>query len=458
LYVVLLTVLLSGLFFYGYPLYKQEGNPLPLISKAAKLTLNHRDIEMVSANPEIYLAKTSLGSESITTLLKSRGWKYKEQMGAGYIFTNHGKTSVVTSRQYTRFFQIFAIPSEMAPNSNLVSINLVATGDILMHNTVITSGITGTTYNFEHLYAPIKDFIAAGDYASVNLETSLAGPSSGYTGYPLFNSPDSIAVALKESGFDLVVTANNHILDRGFQGALRTMNVLHNAGLDTAGTYQSAAEKQKSLIKDIRGVKVGYLAYSYSTNGIPVPADKPYFFNYLEPDKIKADIAALRPKVDVLVLALHWGVEYSPYPTEIQRQQAKEFFQAGADAILGSHPHVVQPMEIMNISGQDKFVIYSMGNSMGNQNGVERNSGVLFNLLFTKDLSSGVTNFSGYEYTPLFIHPYYDNGKRLFRVVPISDTIEAIQNGEDPYLKTDALPMLQQVLEETNKTLHQLQS
>jgi poly-gamma-glutamate capsule biosynthesis protein CapA/YwtB (metallophosphatase superfamily) len=452
------ATLLTGLFCFGYPLYKQEGNPLPLVSAALRLTFNNNNIEPISTDPEVYLAKTSLGSQSIISLMKSRGWHYQEQMGAGFLFANHGETAVVTSRQYSRYYQIYTMPPETRINPNTEVINLVATGDILMHNTVIASGLHGDTYNFEHLYAPIKDLVTAGDYASVNLETALAGPATGYTGYPLFNSPDSIATALQKAGFDLVVTANNHILDRGFPAAVRTMDVLRNAGLDTAGTHKSALEKQNYLIKDIRGVKVGYLAYSYSTNGIPVPADKPYFYDFLEPSKIKADIKAIRPMVDVLVLVLHWGVEYSPFPTEVQRQQAKDYFQTGADVILGSHPHVVQPMEIMKINGQDKFVIYSMGNSMGNQNGVERNSGVLFNLQFTKNFSQGITTFTGFEYTPLYIHPYSERGRQMFRVVPISDTIKAIQNGQDPYLGEESIPLLEKVLNDTNVTLHQLQS
>ncbi|PKM76507.1 MAG: capsular biosynthesis protein [Firmicutes bacterium HGW-Firmicutes-15] len=335
------------------------------------------------------------------------------------------------------------------------TITLTATGDILMHNTVIASGKQGDSYNYDHLFAPIKKLIEEGDYSSVNLESAIAGPASGYTGYPVFNSPDSIANALKNNGFDLAVTASNHTLDRGYSGALRTLDVLRQAGLDTTGTFKTPEEKRNFLVKDIRGVKVGYLAYSYDTNGIPLPQDKPYFYNLLDRDKIISDISALRPEVDLLVLVLHWGVEYSPYPTEQQRKLAKEFFEKGADVILGSHPHVIQPMETMQINGKDKFVIYSMGNSMGNQNGVERNSGVILKLQFTKDLNQGETNLSGVSYTPIFMHPYYINGRQMFRVVPIQATIKAIQAGKDPYLGTDSIPLLQEVLAATNKQLTQ---
>jgi len=457
LFVILISIFVVVLLFSKLNvIYMQEGNPLPIVSAAIKLGWNNSDIEPVTTSPEIYLIRTTDGIDPIISLMESRGWSYKEQLGAGIVFVHNGELLTLSSRMYSRRYMIISIPTSSytptVPDS--ATISLVATGDILMHNTVIAAGKQGDVYNYDQLFAPVKHLIEEGDYASVNLESALAGPSSGYTGYPQFNSPDSIANSLKNTGFDLAVTASNHIMDRGFSGALRTMDVLRQAGLDTTGTFKTPKEKQTFLIKDIRGVKVGYLAYSYSTNGIPVPADKPYFYNFLDRDKIITDITTLRPQVDLLVLVLHWGVEYSPYPTEQQRKLATEFFKKGADVILGSHPHVIQPMEIMKINGKDKFVIYSMGNSMGNQNGVERNSGVILNLRFTKMLPQGETILTGVSYTPTYIHPYYVNSRQMFRVVPIEETMKAIQAEKDPYLGKDSLPLLQQVMDATNKTLN----
>lgn len=450
-------VLIMGLAWLKLiPLYQQEGNLLPMASAAYHLATQPASITAIPGENEKFLSRSSDGLQPLIDMMASRGWNYKEQMGAGIIFTKNGAVATVSSRMYTRRYMIFSIPEpdQKTVVADAATINLVATGDILMHNTVIASGLQGGDYNFDHLYSPIKHLIEAGDYASVNLECALAGPASGYTGYPLFNSPDAIAPALKKSGFDLVVTANNHILDRGFQGALRTMDTLRNAGLDTTGTFKTQQERQKPLIKDLHGVKVGYLAYSYSTNGIPVPADKPYFYNFLDKQQILSDITELRPQVDLVVLLLHWGVEYSPLPTASQRQMARGLFTTGADVILGSHPHVIQPMEVMQINGQDKFVIYSMGNSMGNQNGVERNSGVVLNLQFSKHLTEGKTVLSGVNYTPTYIHPYYIGKKRTFRVVPIEDTIAAIKAGTEPILGPESIPELEKVLTATNQTLN----
>jgi len=334
------------------------------------------------------------------------------------------------------------------------TVTLIATGDILMHNTQIWSGEQQDgSYRFESFFSPVKHLLTAGDYTSANFEAPLAGSESGYTGYPLFNSPDAMAITLKDAGFGLVVTANNHILDRGPQGALRTLDVLRSAGLDTVGSYKSPEEARTSLIKEIRGVKVGYLAYTYGTNGIPLPKDKPYLVNLLDPAKVKTDIAALRPQVDVLVLVLHWGVEYNPGVTEEQKRLARDFLTAGADVILGSHPHVLEPMELFNINGQNKFVIYSMGNFIGDQRGIERNSGIVLKLRFTKDFTTGATALQEVSYTPTYSHSYRENGRQQFRVIPVEETIGAIKAHTEPYLTESDLPVLEQVLARTRHCL-----
>ena len=188
------------------------------------------------------------------------------------------------------------------------SITLTSVGDILMHNTQIWSGEQPDgTYDFENFFAPVKDYLTRGDFTTVTFEAALNGPESGYTGYPLFNSPDAIARTIGNAGFDLVNLANNHILDRGYSGAARTMDVFKNAGLSIIGTNRTSDDL--SFVQEIRGVKVGYLAYTESTNGLSVPDDKSYFINYFNKEKILKDISLLRPQVDVLILILHWGVE-----------------------------------------------------------------------------------------------------------------------------------------------------
>jgi len=343
---------------------------------------------------------------------------------------------------------------ESEPEPKVETITLLATGDCLMHNTQIWSGQRSDgSYNFDAFFKQVQPIIAAADYSSTNFEAPMAGAASGYTGYPLFNSPDEMALALKGAGFDLVVTANNHILDRGAQGALRTLQVLEQSGLDTVGAYSSQEASQEYLIKNLKGVRVGYLAYTYSTNGITVPADKPYLVNFLDRDRILNDINALRPRVDVLVLVLHWGVEYSPQPTEEQKTLAREFCAAGADIILGSHPHVIQTMEVIPVEDRNCFVIYSMGNFISHQRGLERNSGVILQMKFSKNLTRNETKLIKVDYIPTYSHSYYDNGRQQFRVVPVEETIRRIEQGEEPYLNRGDIPTLQAVLNHTRSQL-----
>lgn len=338
------------------------------------------------------------------------------------------------------------------------TITLTAAGDCLMHNTQIWSGMQQDgSYSFPTFFADVEYLIKQGDYSSTNFEAPMAGADAGYSGYPIFNSPDAAAEAFANAGFDLIITANNHILDKGFDGASRTMQVLHDSDLDTVGTYLSAEDKQQFLIKDIRNVKVGYLAYSYSTNGMPVPPEHPYFFNFLDPEQILADIEALRPQVDVLVLVLHWGVEYSPQPTNEQKDLARQFLTAGADIILGSHPHVIQSMEVLKINDKDKFVIYSMGNFISHQKGLERNSGIVLKLKLTKDFDSGKTILSEVSYTPTYSHFYEANGKLNFRVVPVEKTIKKIKDGQEPFLTSEQLDDLEAVLLQTQSQLGPMQ-
>ncbi|MEN6348448.1 MAG: CapA family protein [Syntrophomonas sp.] len=338
--------------------------------------------------------------------------------------------------------------------THIETVTLIAAGDCLMHNTQIAAGLQPDgSYRFDHFFTEVQDLIGEGDYSSTNFEAAMAGPASGYTGYPMFNSPDAAAKLFKNAGFDLVVSANNHCLDRGCQGALRTLDVLHQAGLDTVGTYKSQADSKSFLIRDIRGVKVGYLAYTYGTNGIPVPAQYSFLVNFIDKSKIMADIKKLRPQVDILALVLHWGLEYNPQPTPEQKVLAREFFEAGADVILGSHPHVIQTMEVIKVAGQDKFVIYSMGNFVSHQIGQERNSGIVLKMKFKKDFSNNKTTLEEVSYTPTFSQSYRENGKFQFRVVPVEESIAKIKAGQEPHMGSDYLPVLQSVLASTRSQL-----
>lgn len=198
------------------------------------------------------------------------------------------------------------IPEEIdLPNP---TVTIAAAGDVMMHDGQIWAGYddVADTFDYSEFFHVVKDEISSADLAMADLETTLAGKEQKYTGYPMFNSPDELADALKDAGFDVIITSNNHSLDRGAKGALRTLKVLKERGLSTIGTYESEEDRQQILIKDINNMKVAFLSYTYGTNGIPIPSDRPYLVNLIDEDVILEDLARARELADAVIVPTFW--------------------------------------------------------------------------------------------------------------------------------------------------------
>lgn len=248
------------------------------------------------------------------------------------------------------------------------TVSLIFFGDAMMHTQQLERakalGTADNPYNFDDCFNLISPVVKNADYAVVNLELALGG-GNDYSGFPRFSAPDSYAVALKDAGFDLFITANNHCLDRGHQGVRRTVHVLDSLNVDHIGTYADFATKAKQLpfIKEINGIKIGFLNYTYATNGIP--ATDGVAVNYLNLDSIRADVASTRASgAEFIIVMPHWGNEYVMNESRNQRALADSLLHMGVDAIIGSHPHVVQPMNMVanNETGKDALIVYSLGN------------------------------------------------------------------------------------------------
>ncbi|MBC7292993.1 MAG: CapA family protein, partial [Thermoleophilia bacterium] len=208
----------------------------------------------------------------------------------------------------------------------------------------VKDAATGS-YDFRPIFAPVAPYLARTDYTVANLETKLAGPGPGYSGYPLFNSPAELAYALRDVGVDLLATANNHALDMGWQGLTATLDKLDEAGLAHVGTYRSAHEKQKPFIVDLRGIRVAFLNYTASLNGFSLPKEHPYAVNLLDPLQVAEDAQVARLwGADVVIALLHFGNEYQREPDPEETKLTQELLSRGVDVIIGSHPHVVQPI------------------------------------------------------------------------------------------------------------------
>lgn len=305
---------------------------------------------------------------------------------------------------------------------------LVFGGDLLMHVPLGASVLDPATghYDFSRIFAPISPLLGEGDLAAASLETVLAGAGAGYTGYPRLNSPSDLAAELAESGFGLISTATNHSLDHGWDGLVATADALDAAGMAHAGSYRSAAERTTPLVRDVGGVKVAFLAYAEWLNGLPLPKDRPYAVSMLERDQVSDDVRRARAAgAEVLVAQVHWGSEYMRQPSRPQREAARMLLEEGVDVIVGSHPHVVQPIVTMTVDRGGRpftgYVAYSLGNMVSTQVWRYSDSG----LLLYVDIERNATGarVTGLRYLPVYIQRGWEDGRRAYLVVPVSPDI-----------------------------------
>jgi len=235
-------------------------------------------------------------------------------------------------------------------------------------------------------------------------------------------------------------------LDMGWSGLTATMDNLDRVGMEYTGNARSPQARNNLLIKDVKGVKLGFLNYTETTNGVPVPAGKEYAVNMINLDTIKKDIANLKNKqADMVIVYLHFGTEYKRYPTEEQKKLARQVFDAGADIILGDHVHVLQPME----KEGEKFIVYSLGNFISNQRWQYSDSGIILNLTFEKNLVQNKTYLKDVSYIPVWVDTYPAGGMLRYRVVAVEKAVADYQNGTDPLLTAEDAARLKQVWEET---------
>lgn len=303
------------------------------------------------------------------------------------------------------------------------TVTLLAVGDVMMHDGQIWAGYNekNDSFDYSEFFHVVKDEITSADIAMADLETTLAGKEQKYTGYPMFNSPDELADALKDAGFDIIVTSNNHSLDRGAKGALRTIEVLKERGLTPVGTYESEEDREKILVKEVNNINIAFLSYTYGTNGIPVPTDKKYLVNLIDEELILGDIRRAREKADAVVVYLHFGEEYQQSPSKAQRNLAHLVLKNGADIIVASHPHVIQPGEWMEVQETDgriikKYVIYSMGNFISAQRFPHTEEGLMMKFTLEKDLEQNKVYLTDVKETDTWVDKFVRDGKMRYVV------------------------------------------
>ncbi len=245
-------------------------------------------------------------------------------------------------------------------------ITLVMVGDVLLHTRVAESGRKEDGgYDFSAVFAHVKEEIEAADLALVNQEVIIGGEELGVTGYPSFNAPYELGDALADTGFDVVLHATNHALDKGKRGILNCLAFWEENYPEMAvlGIHQSQARQEEIYIYEQEGIKVAVLNYTYGTNGIALPGDMPYAVDLLEKDRMSRDLQKAREEADFVIVCPHWGTEYSLEASKSQKDLAAWFAEKGADLVLGTHPHVIEPIEILDGEEEEgTLVYYSLGN------------------------------------------------------------------------------------------------
>lgn len=243
---------------------------------------------------------------------------------------------------------------------------LIMVGDVLMHMRVTNSGKQADgTYNYDHLFAPTRELVEAADLALVNQEVILGGPELGYSGYPRFNAPYEVADALVEAGFDVVLHATNHTLDKGKEGVLNSLNYWRENYPEIAviGMQDSQEAQDQIYVYEKDGIRIAILNYTYGTNGLPIPKDMPFIVNLLNEERIASDVARAKEQADFVVVCPHWGTEYTHKASKAQKQWTQFFLECGVDLCIGTHPHVIEPVEwVEDEAGHRMLVYYSLGN------------------------------------------------------------------------------------------------
>ena len=275
---------------------------------------------------------------------------------------------------------------KLVPKEKDYSLKLFMVGDALIHSGVyMDAEKPDGTYDFKPMLANLKPIISKYDLAYYNQETILGGKELGYSSYPMFNSPDEVGDAFIDAGFDLVSLATNHTMDKREIGVLNSVKYWKSKkNVVTSGQWDSWDERNKVRIYEKNNIKYAFFSYTTWTNGLNPPVGKEYLTNIYSDDKAKEDIEKVRDKVDVVLVAMHWGTEYSLGVSYDQEKIANYLSELGVDVIIGAHPHVVEPVEFIN-DGKT-FVIYSLGNFISDQDGTERLTGLMSEITIKKHI------------------------------------------------------------------------
>ena len=326
-----------------------------------------------------------------------------------------------------------------------ITVTLGCTGDILIHNPILKA-YSPSGYDFNDMFKYVNSYFSKYDYMVANLEVTLGGENRAYSGYPVFNTPDTIVDALKQSGVDMLLTANNHCYDTGKNGFNRTVEVLNQKQIDHIGTRSET--DLPYLVKDVNGIKFGLINYTYETpryngrktlNGLAMQSEVETLvnsFNYSDLDAFYTELATHIESMktdgaEVVMLYIHWGNEYKTSPNSYQTSMAKRIADLGVDVIVGGHPHVVEPIEIIKseVTGKQTVCLYSMGNAVSNQRIAfmrlktgHTEDGVIFETTFTKNPDGSII-LDKINIVPTWVNMHTDSSKH-YHMLPLDKSLD----------------------------------
>ncbi len=302
-------------------------------------------------------------------------------------------------------------------------VSFLAVGDNLIHGAIYLDPYHKNEqgYDFRSVYEPIKPYLQNIDIKNINQETVLGGVELGLSHYPQFNGPQEIGEAVVDCGFNWISQASNHAMDAGEAAVLNQLQLWDRYDhVIATGMNRDEAEANRQRIVEVNGLKIGLLNYTYGLNGLSTPAGKEYMVNMIDEAKIKSDIAALKKNCDVIVASMHWGVEYAYEENEEQRYLAQMLADEGVSVIIGSHPHVLEPVEYITSKDHKKVLVYySLGNFLSAQDSGDTMLGGMAQWEIVKDGKTGEIRVENAKLYPTVTH--YNKSIQDFKVYTLKD-------------------------------------
>lgn len=333
------------------------------------------------------------------------------------------------------------------------NLTLLLAGDIMQHTPQLKGALQSDgSYDYTECFRFISSEITEADVAIANFETTLAGKP--YTGFPTFSSPDDLLRDSKKAGFDVFLTANNHMCDKGRRGIERTLTVMDSLGVAHLGSYRDSVERadRYPFLLEKNGFRIALLNYTYGTNGIPVPS--PCVVNTIDTVQIATDIdAAKAMKPDAIIACVHWGVEYTITPVKSQTELADWLLKKGVTHVIGGHPHVVEPIEVREDNNGEKHVVaYSLGNFVSNQSAPYTYGGMLVKMRLEKD---SVARMADCNYSLFFVTRPVMSGHKQHRIYPVS-TPDSLLTPSEVRLRDTFTGSIRPFFEKRNKNIKEV--